>query len=114
LPHVQAGKLRALAIMAEQRSKALPDVPTTAELGQPKLVSAIWAGLYVPTGTPQPIIDRLHKELVAILNGARFRGVVEPLGFDVRTMAPADFRAFEEKDRAQQGAFIKALGLKLD
>jgi tripartite-type tricarboxylate transporter receptor subunit TctC len=114
LTHLQAGKLSAIAIMADSRSKVLPDIPTTAELGQPKLVSSIWAGLYVPTGTPQPIVDRLHRELVQILSAPRFRGVVEPLGFEVKTMPQDEFRAFNNKDREQQGAFIKALGLKLD
>ena len=58
---VKSGKVRAIAVMAPQRSPALPDVPTTAELGQPKLLSSTWFALLAPKGTPAAVIDRLNK-----------------------------------------------------
>ncbi len=64
---IMAGKLRALAIMSEGRSKLLPNVPTTKELGWPRLLSSFWAGLYTTAGTPQPVLDRLNRELVRIV-----------------------------------------------
>ncbi|MBL8361808.1 MAG: tripartite tricarboxylate transporter substrate binding protein [Rubrivivax sp.] len=57
---VKAGRVRALAVMSTQRSPALPDVPTMAELGQPKLMSSTWFALLAPKGTPQPAIDRMN------------------------------------------------------
>ena len=64
---IMAGKLRALAIMSERRLQLLPNVPTTVELGWPKLISSFWAGLYTTAGTPQPVLDRLNRELVQIV-----------------------------------------------
>jgi tripartite-type tricarboxylate transporter receptor subunit TctC len=58
---VKAGKVRAIAVMAPQRSPALPDVPTTAELGQPKLLSSTWFALLAPRGTPAAVIERMNK-----------------------------------------------------
>jgi tripartite-type tricarboxylate transporter receptor subunit TctC len=65
---IKSGKVRAIAVMAPQRSAALPDVPTTAELGQPKLLSSTWFALLAPKGTPQPIVagmNRVAKEVLA-------------------------------------------------
>src|SRR5262245_1288635 len=58
LPHVQAGRRRALAVAVEARSPLLPDVPTTAELGYPKILASFWSGLLAPTGTPPAIIEK--------------------------------------------------------
>jgi tripartite-type tricarboxylate transporter receptor subunit TctC len=114
LSQLTAGKLRALAIMASSRSKVLPDVPTTTELGHPKLVSSIWCGLYLPAGTPKPVTERLHGELVRIISSPAFRNVVEPLGFEVKPMDAAAFAAFNVAERQELGAFIKETGIKLD
>jgi tripartite-type tricarboxylate transporter receptor subunit TctC len=67
LPHVKAGKMRALAITTAKRSKLLPDLPTMAEAGLPGYESAAWFGFFAPAKTPTAIVDRLNKEIVAIL-----------------------------------------------
>ena len=75
---LQSGQLKAVAAMSEQRAKSLPDMPTTAELGYPKLVlSPIWTALYTNAGTPQPIVDRLNSELVRSLRRPSFVGRFE-------------------------------------
>ncbi len=64
---VQAGKLKALAVSTVRRIDALPQVPTMAEAGFPEMVSGAWQGVFVPAGTPRPIVDRLHSALLATL-----------------------------------------------
>jgi tripartite-type tricarboxylate transporter receptor subunit TctC len=114
LSFVQAGQLRALATMADKRSKALPDVPTTAELGHPELVSAIWSGLYTRAGTPQPVIDRLNRELVQIIKSPVFKDKFEAIGFEVRPTTPAEFGAFAAAETKRWGEIIRALNIRLE
>jgi tripartite-type tricarboxylate transporter receptor subunit TctC len=84
LAFIVAGKLRALAIMSERRLQLLPDVPTTVELGWPKLVSSFWAGLYATAGTPQPVLDRC---------GALVKGI------DIVGLLPNTARALDLRGR---------------
>jgi tripartite-type tricarboxylate transporter receptor subunit TctC len=114
LSFIQAGQLRALATMAETRSKALPDVPTMGELGHPELVSAIWSGLYTRAGTPQPIIDRLNRELVRIIASPVFKDKFEAIGFEVRPTTPAEFGAFAAAETRRWGEIIRALNIRLE
>jgi tripartite-type tricarboxylate transporter receptor subunit TctC len=66
LPHIKSGKLRALG-MGAARTKLMPDLPTISEAGVPGFASAIWWGLYAPAGTPEAVVDRLYRELEAIM-----------------------------------------------
>ncbi|MDX3908082.1 MAG: tripartite tricarboxylate transporter substrate binding protein [Pigmentiphaga sp.] len=67
LPHIRDGRVRALAVMAPQRSRVLPDVPTFIELGLPRLRAGGWFGVLAPAGTPQPVIDKIRTDIQAIL-----------------------------------------------
>ena len=67
LPHVRTGKLKALATGASKRLTVLPEVPTVAESGLPGYESVGWAGIWVPKGTPQPIVDKMHATLVKVI-----------------------------------------------
>jgi tripartite-type tricarboxylate transporter receptor subunit TctC len=67
VPQVKGGKVRALAVLARERSPDLPDVPTMAEAGFPDVNVSLFSGFFVPAGTPKPIIDKLHKELHAVI-----------------------------------------------
>ena len=67
LPHVRAGKMRALAVMSPKRLEAAPEIPTTAELGMPDLVMESFYGIFAPLGTPKPILDKLNKATIAVL-----------------------------------------------
>jgi|HubBroStandDraft_6_1064221.scaffolds.fasta_scaffold52568_2 tripartite-type tricarboxylate transporter receptor subunit TctC len=112
---VQSGQIHAFAVMGDRRSKALPEIPTTAELGYPRLrMSPIWTALYTNAGTPKPIIDRLNRELVRIISAKTFVDKVEPIGFEVRTTTPEELAAFTASETASWGEIIKALGVHLD
>ena len=111
---IQAGQVRALGIMSEQRLKLLPDVPTSAELGWPKLVSSFWAGLYTTAGTPQPVLDRLNRELQRIVKSPGFAERVEPIGFEARAQSRAEFAQFNASEIKTWGQRVQNLGMKLD
>ncbi len=74
VPQVQGGKVRALAVLAKERSPDLPDVPTMAEAGFPDVNVSLSSGFFVPAGTPKPIIDKLHKELHAVITQSDVTG----------------------------------------
>lgn len=114
LAMLQAGQMRAIALMAEKRSKVIPDVPTTAELGYPKLLSAIWAGLYTTAGTPKPVVDRLAKDLAEIVDSPKFKDKFESMGFDVRSSTPEQLGAYAAAETKRWGDIIKALDIKLN
>jgi tripartite-type tricarboxylate transporter receptor subunit TctC len=112
---VRSGQIHAFAVMSDKRAKALPDLPTTAELGYPRLrMSAVWTALYTNAGTPQPVIDRLHRELVRIISSKEFVDKFEALGFEIRTSTPDELAAFAAAETADWGAIIKALNVRLD
>jgi tripartite-type tricarboxylate transporter receptor subunit TctC len=112
---VQSGQLHALAVMSGTRAKALPDLPTTAELGYPHLrMSAVWTALYTNAGTPRPVIDRLHRELVRIISSKEFVEKFEALGFEIRTSTPDELAAFAAAETAEWAALINALKVHLD
>jgi tripartite-type tricarboxylate transporter receptor subunit TctC len=114
LPMLQAGQMRAVALMADKRSPVLPNVPTTRELGYPTLLSAIWAGLYTTAGTPKPVVDRLSKELAAIIDAPTFKDKFEAMGFEVRSSTPEELSAFAASETNRWGEIIKALDIKLN
>ena len=74
LQNAKAGKVRPLAVGTAARSPALPDVPTVAEQGYPGFEAALWLGIMGPANMPKPVVDRLHKEIVADRRHARVQG----------------------------------------
>ena len=114
LAFIVSGKLRALAIMRDRRLKLLPDVPTTVELGWPKLISSFWAGLYTTAGTPQSVLDRLNRELVQIVKSPGFAGRVEPLGFEARATTRDEFVQFNVDEIKRWGQIVRGLGIQLN
>src|SRR4029450_8290864 len=79
LPQIKAGKLRALAGWGDKRVAALPEIPTFKELGYPEAEFYIWAGIFAPRGTPEPVLATLRDTLRAAVNDADFKGAVEEL-----------------------------------
>lgn len=96
--HIRNGNLKALALAAEERLPSFPDIPTTAEAGLPGLVLNAWYGLFAPTGTPQPIIDRMNEAMrkVAKLDVVKARAT--ELGTVLRDWTPAEFDAFVRQE----------------
>ena len=114
LAFIVSGKLRALAIMSDRRLKLLPHVPTTVELGWPKLISSFWAGLYTTAGTPHSVVERLNRELVQIVRSPGFAGRVEPLGFEARAMTRDEFVQFNADEIKRWGQIVRGLGIQLN
>jgi tripartite-type tricarboxylate transporter receptor subunit TctC len=116
LPQVRAGKVRAYAVTAKDRSAAAPDIPTAAEAGYPMEVS-IWHGLWAPKATPPEIVDRLNKAAIAALQDSDVRHRLEDLGQDIPTpaeMAPTAFAAFHKEEYARWKKVLEAANVKIE
>jgi tripartite-type tricarboxylate transporter receptor subunit TctC len=112
---VQAGRLKALAIGGPRRSPLMPDVPTFAEQGYPEVETHAWFGLFVPAGTPRVAVDRIYRDVAAILNepGFREKEVVQK-GYDLVASSPEVFAAFIVRDREARGQAVKISGAKAE
>ena len=114
LQHVRAGKLRALGISSNQRSAALPDVPTVMEAGVPGFEVYEWQGIVVPAGTPKAIIDRLHRDITHVLELPDVRERISGLGAEVKAGTPAEFAQFIRRELALWAKVVKQAGLRAD
>jgi tripartite-type tricarboxylate transporter receptor subunit TctC len=109
---VKAGKLRALAVLSDKRISGLPDVPTSAEAGLPGVEAIVWNGIFAPGGTPRPVIDVLHRELVKAYNAPEIKGQVEATGSSIAADTPEEFAAFIRAETAKWGKVGRAAGVK--
>ena len=109
---VKAGKVSALAVMSPTRSPALPDVPTTAELGFPKLMSSTWFALLAPHGTPPAIIARMNTEVNKILKDPAFQKKLADIGATPLGGTPKDLSTHLASELDKWGVVIKAAGIK--
>jgi tripartite-type tricarboxylate transporter receptor subunit TctC len=113
-PHIKAGKLRALAVVAPQRSSALPEVPTVAEAGLADFEVTTWYGILAPAGTPRSIISRVNAELVKIMHAPELREKLAGTGTEPLTSTPEEFAAYIKKEIAKWGDVIRKAGVKAD
>ena len=109
---VKANKVRALAIMSPTRSPALPEVPTTAELGFPTLMSSTWFALLAPKGTPQPILTRMNKEANEILADPVFKKRLAEIGATPMGGTPNELASHLAAELEKWGVVIRAAGIK--
>lgn len=114
MPHVRAGKLRALAVSTAKRSKAAPELPTIAESGFPNYEQSFWVGVLVPAGTPKEIISKLNTEFVRILEMPDVRDKLTDRGVELLSSTPEQFAAVIKADGAKYSKVIKDIGLKVD
>jgi tripartite-type tricarboxylate transporter receptor subunit TctC len=112
LPQVKAGKLVALGISSVQRSVALPDVPTVIEAGVPGFEVYEWQGIVLPRATPQPIVRRLNKEIVAVLALPEVRERISSLGAFVIASSPEAFDEHIRKELALWQRVIRTAGIR--
>ncbi len=114
ISHIKAGKLRALAVANPTRSPLLPDVPTIAESGVAGYEFSTWGALFVPKGTPKPIIDRLHAEVVKAVNDPTVRERLASLGLVPRGSTPDELAQATRVGLEKMGKVIKAASIKAD
>jgi tripartite-type tricarboxylate transporter receptor subunit TctC len=112
--NIQAGKLKALGVTSKDRSSALPNTPTIAESGVPGFEALSWSGIVVPAGTPQPVIDKLNREVNAILQDPAIRKRFAELGADPIGGSPADFANHLDKERAKWSKVVKDASIRIE
>ena len=113
LPHIKAGRLKALAVLGPKRSALLPDVPTVAESGLPGYSLTNWFGLLAPAATPADRIAKLHADVVAVLHDDEIQKKITALGADVVGNTSQEFGAAMRAESAQWAEIIKAAGIKV-
>nr|WP_115705690.1 tripartite tricarboxylate transporter substrate binding protein [Cupriavidus taiwanensis] len=112
MPQVNAGKLRVLAVTTTGRTAVLPSVPTVAESGYPGFEAISWQAVLAPAGTPQAVIDRLYRELVAIIGSADVRDKMRAQYFVPAGTAPASLRQTMASEKARWDKVIRAAGVQ--
>jgi tripartite-type tricarboxylate transporter receptor subunit TctC len=114
-PQVKGGKMRALATTGEKRSSALPEVPTMIEQGFPGFTVYAWWGVFAPAGTPKPIVDKFHGELVKALNLPDVRKTLgEGIGMDLVASTPEALGKWNAEQMAKWGKVVRDNGIKVD
>ena len=113
-PHIRARKLRALAVVAPQRSSALPDVPTAAEAGLPGFEVTTWYGVLAPAGTPRAIVERLNTELGRIMLAPELQPRLADMATEPRSGTPEAFAAYLREETAKWGKVIRDAGLRAE
>ncbi len=113
-PHIQSGKVRAIAVSSAKRLDSLPNVPTIAESGVPGFEVVSWQGIFVPAGTPKPVIDKLHAETMKILQTTEIQDRLKSLGMQPSSMTPEQVSAFQKAEVDKWAQVIKAAGIKLE
>jgi tripartite-type tricarboxylate transporter receptor subunit TctC len=112
LPHVRAGKLRALAVASPQRVATLRDTPTVAESGFPGYQAVLWVGAFVPARTPDPVLARIRREVGTVLHSNEMRDALAEQAFEPGTLTPAAFTARIRDDATRWKKVISDAGLK--
>jgi tripartite-type tricarboxylate transporter receptor subunit TctC len=114
IQHVRSGKLRVLAAASTQRNRLLPEVPTFAELGYPKVAVSLWYGLLAPAGTPAGILERLNRQVTQVLETSDVREKLLAQGAEPMPGSPQAFASFMQEEMAKWAPVVKQAGVKLD
>jgi tripartite-type tricarboxylate transporter receptor subunit TctC len=113
-PHIKAGKVRAIATTGAARSAYLPDVPTVAESGYPGYEATNWYAFVAPTGTPKPVLDRLHRELVQALKAPDVRESLDKQGIEAKPGTPEELRKYMERELATWGRVVREAKIQVN
>jgi tripartite-type tricarboxylate transporter receptor subunit TctC len=114
MPHVQSGKLRAIAITSAKRSPLMPDVPTLGESGLPAMDLAVWNGLMAPAKTPKDVVAKLNAEVRKAMDSADIKAKLQGQGFNVATGTPEQFGALLKAEMERWAKVVKVSGAKVD
>lgn len=109
---VRAGRLKALAVLSSKRFPATPDIPTAAEQGFPGIESNVWFGLFATAGTPQAVITKINRDVVAALQLQEAKNALLAQGAEAIPTTPEEFAAFLKREIAKWGKVIKEAGIK--
>ena len=112
--HIKAGKLRALAVTGAARSPQLPDVPTVMEAGVPDYEAYVWMGLLAPKGTPPAIVERLNREVLAVLVLEDVKKYMATAGIEIVGSTPAEFGTFFRHEKNLWAKVIRDTGAKIE
>ena len=116
-PHIESGKLRAIAVTSAKRLPSMPNVPTVAESGLPGLTDyevISWQAIFAPAGTPKPIVDKLHADIGKILKEPEIQDRIAKLGMQGADLSTDQIAAFQKAEVAKWAAVIKAANIKLE
>jgi len=113
LPRIRSGQLRALAVSSARRVASAPDIPTMAEAGVAGFDVTAWFGLFVPAGTPKPIVERLSEETRRALETPEVRTRLIELGAEPLGSTPAEFAAYVDAEYRRWGKLVKEAGISL-
>jgi tripartite-type tricarboxylate transporter receptor subunit TctC len=112
--HVRSGKLRGLAVAGRERVSIVPEVPTMAEAGFPAIEAIGWNGIFVPAGTPRPVIDRLQQEISRILQTKEMQDDALTMGSQTGGERPEEFAAYVRSEIQKWGKVIKDANIKIE
>jgi tripartite-type tricarboxylate transporter receptor subunit TctC len=108
--HVKSGRLRLIAVTSAKRLQAFPDTPTMAESGYPQLTSGSWQGIFVPTGTPKEVVDKLYAVTIETMKSPEVAQRLANGGVEVVTSAPGEFAQFVTRETERWGRAVKEAG----
>ena len=111
LAQAKSGRVRALAVGTPKRSPSLPDVPTVAESGYPGFDASLWLALMAPTGTPQPIIERVNREIAVVIAAPEMKAALDKAGAEPLTGTPGDLAAMIRDGVPKYAKIIKTAGI---
>ena len=112
LPHIRAGKLKALGISSASRSSLAPDVPTLAESGLPGFATATWVGIFGPTGTPDDVVGKIYRDVAEVMKTPEFQQKLQGMGAQAEGDGPAQFAAVMKDDIARWTKVVASQGIK--
>jgi tripartite-type tricarboxylate transporter receptor subunit TctC len=113
MPHIKAGKLRALGVTSARRSSALPEVPAIAET-LPGFDISSWQAIFAPAGVPKPIVDRMAAEFIKAVQDPENKARLVAQGIEPGGMTPAELGAFQKAELEKWARVIKAGNIKID
>jgi len=114
LPHIQSGKVKALAVASAKRNARLPNVPTLSEAGIKGVEMGAWYGIYMPASTPKAVQDRVHQEVSKLMALPETRARLETIGADITPMTQAQFADFHAAENKRYAELIKRRGIKVE
>src|ERR1700682_5692618 len=111
---IKSGRLRALAVTGPERSPFVPEIPTCAESGMPGLVAVNWWGVLLPAGTPKPLVQKFHADIVKVMKDADIKERFAQLGVEAVSSTPEEFAAFMRSEAVKYAKLIKDADIKVD